>query len=881
MDKKTLTELDFYRIRDEISGFCASEESVFIMQRLEPLRSPEEIKERKALGREWTLYFSAGASSKGGCASGSSSASKITLWPPVFNTLKSLKVSGIVLSLAQVYELGQFVKSIEKITYSVKHASEKLNLKDLVSLLESIPDTSAVSSLIFQIITPEGELRDLPSIRAIRERIASLNQKLKGLLHSFTGNQKYADVLESTVPVLRGGRQVLAVKAGRRSSIPGIIHELSASGQTVYIEPEECVLVSNELVEAEFELDTEVRKILCELTEKLSEYAEDLKTALKIMEKLDITSAAALWGKANGCIWAEDIENALSGEADALSDGKTGTGGNVASGEKSGSEEPLTILKARHPLLREKAVPIDVRFMKGKRVLIITGPNTGGKTVTLKTIALFVLLNQAGFPVPAGEGTRLPFFSGVFADIGDSQSMDESLSTFSGHMKNIARAVNFSDEKSLVLLDELGSGTDPLEGSAISMAVLDRLIEKKAFVLITTHQGVIKNYGYTKSECINASVEFNSESLSPTYKILMGVPGESHALEIAKKSGLPGQIVKAAAEYIVSEKADVSSLIKGLTQKHAEMDELTEKLKEREEELNSADFKNREKALELSEKEHRLNKSYQTETQVFLEESRKKLENLVRVLREGEITREKTLGVKRFIASLEEEAEEIARKIEEEEEELTLRRVEIQELSSKRVSHKKTKKKVSNKEALKNAESLAVSDEERKKLAPSSAVPAEEPLVFRTGQDVVVTKTKTPGVITAEKGKGKWLVQLGAISMVLKQSELTLVRHQLSSVPDYEVCYSEGSAGRGEVSRPEFELRLLGLRAEEAVKKLERQIDLCIIHNFKNFSIIHGKGTGALQQTVRDYLSQSVHVKDYQFAPPEDGGFGKTYVELY
>ncbi len=838
MDKKTLNELDFYRIREEISSFCQSEESVFMMQRLEPFSSPEEMKERKALSREWFSYYSA-----------SSSVSRIQGWSPVYNTLKSLKVQGFALSLAQVYELGQFLKSIEKIALSIKNASQKLELKNLLSLLETIPDITLPSSLIFQIITPEGELRDLPSIRAIREKIAGLNQRLKALLFSYTSNQKYADILESTVPVLRGGRQVLAVKSGRRSSIPGIIHELSASGQTVYIEPEECVLLSNELVEQEFLLDTEVRKILFELTQNLSPHAQNLKEALKIMEKLDITSAAALWGKENGGIWAED----------------------------AGEDDALRILKARHPLLREKAVPIDVSFMKGKRVLIITGPNTGGKTVTLKTIALFVLLNQAGFPVLAGEGTCLPFFTNVFADIGDSQSMDESLSTFSGHMKNIARAVNYSDQNSLVLLDELGSGTDPLEGSAISMAVLDRLIEKKAFVLITTHQGVIKNYGYTKSECINASVEFNSESLSPTYRILMGVPGESHALEIAKKSGLPNQIVKAASQYIVSEKADVSSLIKGLTKKHAELDELTKNLTEKEEALLEAEIKNREKELELKEKEHELNKNFQSESQVFIEESRKKLENLVRILREGEITREKTLGVKQFIADLENEAEKIDQSIEKEEEDLTLARLEIQEMSKNRVSHKKTKKKTSNKEALKNASTFAFSEEDKKRAGASLTV--EEELYFRPGQDVLAGKAKTPGVLVSQKGKGKWLVQLGAISMVMKESDLILVPHQVSTLADYEVWYSGESASSS--TRPEFELKLLGLRAEEAIKRLEHQIDLCIIHNFKNFGIIHGKGTGALQQTVRDYLSHCSHVKDFKFASPEDGGFGKTYVELY
>lgn len=236
-------------------------------------------------------------------------------------------------------------------------------------------------------------------------------------------------------------------------------------------------------------------------------------------------------------------------------------------------ESPL-ILNARHPLLAEKAVPVTINFMFGKKVMIITGPNTGGKTVTLKTVALFSLMNQAGFPIPADEGTRLPFFNSIFADIGDEQSIDESLSTFSSRMKNIALALENADEKSLVLLDELGTGTDPLEGGAIAMAVIDSLLEKNSFVLVTTHHGVLKNYGYTNSKCVNASVEFNSESLRPTYKLLVGVSGESHAIDIALNSGLPQNVVEQAKSYISNQQADVSSLIKGLTEKHIELEEL-------------------------------------------------------------------------------------------------------------------------------------------------------------------------------------------------------------------------------------------------------------------------------------------------------------------
>lgn len=835
MDKKTLTELDYYRIRETISGFCVAEESRFIMARLEPLSDAVEIEKSKEISREWLKYLS------------TTRAPALSGWNPVFNIIKSLKIQGVSVPLESFYDLGTFCNSVEKLRQAICSAQKELGLKNLAECVQEIPDISFVRGEIFRVITSDGEMRDLPALREIRSKIANLNAKIKGVMHSFTSNSRYSDVLESNLPVLRGGRQVLAVKSNRRNSIPGIIHEVSQTGLTVYIEPDDAVIASNELIEAEFELQAEIRKILVELAAKISPYSEDLKNALKIMEKLDIAYAAAAWGKQNSCVFAKN---------------------------SSSQAETLCILKARHPLLGEKAIPVDVRFLPGKRILIITGPNTGGKTVTLKTIALFALLNQSGFPVPAEEGTVLPVFSNVFADIGDEQSMDESLSTFSGHMKNIAKAVRNVDENSLVLLDELGSGTDPQEGAAISMAVLDRLIEKKAFVLITTHQGVIKNYGYTHPECINASVEFNTETLSPTYRLLMGIPGESHALDIAKRSGLPAEIVKNAREYILNEKADVSSLIKGLTQKHAELDLLCSELEKKQSDFEEKMFLQEQKKLELDKKEFELKQGIQRESQIFLEESRKKLENLVRIVKEGELNREKTLSVKAFIKDITEKVAENEEALLREEEILDEKAEELLKKEKDRVSHKTKKKKTKLADALKSATSMAVPQEEKDR-NKMKEVTLEIPQ-FAVGAVVLAGKSKQQGTITKSRGKGLWEVQFGSIKITMKQKDLTLTSSPKVRTPSYTVDLASDS----KENRPAYELRLLGFRAEEAIKALERQIDLCTLSNLKNFSIIHGNGNGILRQAVQDYLSNCPTVQDFSFAHPEDGGFGKTYVTL-
>ncbi|MBP5520144.1 MAG: Smr/MutS family protein [Treponema sp.] len=862
MNQKTLQEIDYFRIRDEIAGFCVSAEGREKLLNREPLRKVDEIEALKNMSREWARYFSAGR------------ANPVLAWEPVFGLVSVIKARGASLSLEQVHYLGQFVRSINSVRKAIQLHAQELSLKLLGEQVQQLPDISDMEKKIFRIITPEGELRELPEITAIRKQIASLNAKIKTVMQSFTSDQKLCDVLQSNVPVLRNGRQVLAVKASLQNRIPGIVHEVSQTAQTVYVEPEEAVLCSNELIQKEFELQSVIKKILLELTESLQPSIPAIKQALPVMCLFDTTQAAERWGAVNNCVYALEAKN-----------------------------EPPLLLKARHPLLGEKAVPIDIRFMEGKRVLIITGPNTGGKTVSLKTFALFSMLNQSGFPIPAGEGTRLPVFSNVFADIGDDQSLDQSLSTFSGHMKNIAQAVNSAKNDTLILLDELGSGTDPQEGTAISMAVLDALIKKQSFVLVTTHQGILKNYGYTNPCCINASVEFNQDTLSPSYRLLMGVPGESHALDIAQKSGLPSEICRAARTYIATEQADVSALIRGLNRKHLELNKIQKEAESRAKESQEKLEKLRERELELRRRESELKKGKQQELNDFLIHSRRQLENLVRTLKEGEITREKTLSVKKYIAELTEDTMRLEGKIEAEEERLARdeARFAQEKATAKKhsvPSNKKTKRRLSNAEALKFATSLASDDEKavtgenasRKGRASGftevRGAASAVPLKFEAGAFVTAGSFNSEGVLLEQTRRGVWQVQFGSVKMTMKEKDLKLVKGAAESAiaennykPDVSIELAD-DVSNGIYERPVFELRLLGMRAEDAVRALERQLDLCVLHNFSHFSVIHGKGDGILMQAVSDYLSHSPVVAEFSKAPAEDGGAGKTYVTL-
>ncbi len=844
-------DFDFYRIREKVASLAASEEGKLFLLSRESSSDIDKVSKLKLLGREWNKYLN------------SRFPSALKSWPPVKEIFSILKVEGASLSHEQIFALGLFCTYTDETCNCIKTAALELEIPELLKIAQSMPSLENARNKIFSVIDiSTGEVKDLPAIREIRKKIASLHKEIEYALKKYTSDSTLNSALQNNVPALKADRELLAVRSDHRGSIKGIVHEVSASGQTLYIEPEEIVRANNQLVQEEFNLQSELNKIFKELSDSLREYCSDFVLSHDSMLLLDSTCAAAKYQSEIHGVFAENCDT---------------------------EKLPPLILNARHPLLAEKAVPVTINFMFGKNVMIITGPNTGGKTVTLKTVALFSLMNQAGFPIPADEDTRLPFFNSIFADIGDEQSIDESLSTFSSRMKNIALALENADEKSLVLLDELGTGTDPLEGGAIAMAVLDSLLEKNSFVLVTTHHGVLKNYGYTNSKCVNASVEFNAESLRPTYKLLVGMSGESHAIDIALNSGLPKKIVEQAKSYISNQQADVSSLIKGLTEKHIELEELIKSQKEKQEELSLKELKIHSREIKMLQKEIELNQLEHSQSSAFLQEMRSKLENLVRVLREGEITREKTLSVRKFISDATKEIDEQEKNIEDkklllekenselqnEENKILQNGIKLSSLKEKKSfssKNKKTKSRLSNSEAFKNASVLKVENSNVKKIKK------QEPL--KEGTEVLVGNEKRKGVLVRKVKNEIWQIQFGSMKMNFPQSQIIPLENKIVD-RSVSVVIERDSENEKNNESPKFELRLLGMRAEDAIKSLEHQLDLCVINNFKKFSVIHGKGNGILQQAVSDYLNHCSSVKEFYFARPEEGGTGKTYVELF
>lgn len=797
MNERVLRLLEFDAIRTRVAGRCLSEEAAALLAE-EPVHTDEEaVAGLKESVSQFALLLASGAQPP-----------SLSL-PAIGGLLPRLGKEGVALDLDEAYAVGLFAESAAALGKWLSAEGAGALLRERAAAL---PDCSAVSREVFAVLEKDGTLRDLPVFRDIKRRIHGLRKELEHITNRYLGDEETRRMLQSEVATQRDGRLVLALKANFRSRIKGIVHEVSATGQTIFLEPEEVVERNNDILMEERRLAAEIARVLREMTARIGEKREELaELRLRVLE-LDRLRARARYALDTRGVFADS------------------------------SSGRLALKGARHPLLGAAAVPIDIAMDAAVRVVVVTGPNTGGKTVALKTVGLFALMNQAGFALPASEGTALPVFDGVYADIGDEQSISQSLSTFSAHMTNMASIAARASERSLVLLDELGSGTDPEEGSAIAMSILDHFIERRSRVLATTHHGILKNYGYTKEGVVNASVDFDARTLSPTYRIVIGIPGESHALDIAARNGLPQGIVARARTYLAEERADISELIKGLKTKHRELERAEEDRKSQEVLLREQRRRNDLRELRLKQKEAELRDQGVGALRRLLHESRKTLENLVRELREGELTREKTVRVKEFLAELERSASRESARCDE-------------EMDALRDEERAFK--------------AAVPD----RVAASAAVPAQEAIA--EGMDVFAGPAKRRGRVVRRGKKGHWVVEIGAMRMTLPERDLTPAEKK-SDAGRVEISVADLAGGPA----PSLELNLLGYRLEEALDALRRQIDGAAMSGLYEFSVIHGKGDGILQRGVHEYLKKQAVVADYHFARPEDGGYGKTFVSL-
>ncbi|MBA7608759.1 Endonuclease MutS2 [subsurface metagenome] len=781
MDLHTVELLEFSSIVQEMAESCFSPQGRERIRSEEILTDPEEIQRKLELASAFRRILESGRSLPN------------LDFPDLYSLMPRMSKSGTCFDEEELSRLGRFIISAGRLRRYLCRAGKEDNT--LAAIASRIPDLKKLTGEIFTVVDNEGNLKykNLPVLKGIKSRIRDLQQKVDRLARGYLSNEEYRRFWQTDTPTQKDGRTVLPLKSNFKGRIKGIVHEVSASGATIYVEPLDIVEKNNEIVQLQNRYRIEVRRILKGLSARVAASAAELISTVQTVSELDSLYARAIYAIRMRCTPA------------------------------CRSEGDINLRQARHPLIGSGAVPITLSLDRRNRVLIITGPNTGGKTVTLKTVGFLALMNQFGMEIPAQEGSSLAVFDNIFADIGDEQSIEQSLSTFSAHMVNISRIVRTSTARSLVLFDELGAGTDPEEGVAIGMSLLDHFIEKGCLTLATTHHGILKNYGYSRAGVENAAMEFDQQNLAPTFHIVMGIPGESHALEIARRNGIPDLIVLKAQDYLHDERSDISKLIRRLSQKQRELLDSERETRLRASELKEKSRETELRNLRLHQRESELREEGLIEIKRFLRDSRRELEGLVRDIREGELNKAKTAMVRDFTRKLESRARE----------------------------------------------------EERKLESERSILHSEPGVPLGLGMEVDIIGTAKRGKII-RKGKGEsWIVETDNLRGSFLPGEIKPAAAGYAE-QERQVLISEELVHKD----LRIELDLRGCRLEEAIGRLEQQIDSALMWGLEEFSVIHGKGEGVLQRGVHLYLGQRREVKEYFFSSLLEGGFGKTIVKL-
>jgi DNA mismatch repair protein MutS2 len=779
MIEHTLKLLEFERVRAAVAGFCAGDQSRRLLAESPFLFTPADV--ARELGRAASLHklFADGLAFP-----------DLDL-PDTAEALKVARKEGTVLDGEALVAVARFIHSAAALKRFFAGQGIAADLRELAA---GMPVPSALAAEIFRIFDREGNVqyKNVPVLQKIQENIRRLRAQIEKTAAGFLNNPDMAGLFQTDTATIKEGRTVLPLKTKHKGRLKGIVHEVSGRGSTLFLEPEEIVEKNNELVVQENLFQSELLRIRRELTGSVRGHREDLERMAAVASYCDALLAKARYAHALRAIAALPSKN------------------------------EIVLRTARHPLLGPGVVPIDLLLEPDEHVLLITGPNTGGKTVTLKTAGLFACMNQFGLEVPAAEGTALPVFDGVYADIGDEQSLEQSLSTYQAHMNNMAAIVKRATGSSLVLLDELGAGTDPQEGTAIAMALLDHFVAHQTKTLATTHHGVLKNYGFIKKGVVNASVEFDAARLRPTYRLIMGVPGESHALSIAQRAGLPDGITAKAQTYLDEERTDIGRLVDELVREKKTLLERGRVQKVKEEEAVDTLRRVELKDLALRQKERELREKGIGALEQFLSESRRALERIIREIREGS-REEAVAGGRALIERMEE-------------------RIRI--------------------------ESDAVE-------AIKRTLPREETGVLDEGSSVRVRASGSEGTVLRRLKDDLFVVAVGSVRLTLSAAELEALSDE-EAAPKVTVSYTPIA----NAPVPAFELNVRGFRYADALRALEKQMDAVLVTGVREFTILHGKGTGALRTGIHEYLAACPHVAAFRFALPEHGGAGKTIVEM-
>ena len=783
MEKRVLKTLEYDKILamlKERASCCISRELVDTMEPSGDFDTVE--RELKLTAEAETLFYKTGRS-------------PVDDFPDMRHCLERMHAAlflstGELLSIASCLKAARIAKDI-----LAKEVGEESYLYNLAGLL--ITHRSAEEE-INRCIINEDEIFDgaSPALARIRRAMRLANEKVREKLNSMIRSTAYQKYLQEPIITIRNGRFVIPVKQEYRQQVPGLIHDQSSSGATLFIEPSAVVELGNEYKKLLAEEADEIERILTELTAMLTPYADEIREDLNIMGQIDLVFAKAK----------------LSRELNAVM-------------PRLNRSNYVRIVRGRHPLIpADKVVPIDIWIGKDYRSLIITGPNTGGKTVTLKIVGLFALMVQSGIFVPANEGSEFPVFEHIYADIGDEQSIEQSLSTFSSHMKNIVGILDRADENSLVLLDELGAGTDPIEGAALAMSILEELNDRRCICVSTTHYSEIKAFAMTHEGMENASMEFDIDRLCPTYRLYIGIPGKSNAFEISSRLGLPNSIIDKAKGFLKGEDVRFEDIISSAQSQHRIAEEERKMAEEARAELEKLRADAERERRKLDEDRNRLQAKAKEDAKRIVADTKREMEKLIVEIR----------SIKDIDRSAADRVIQAARD--------TLRATETA---------------VNEKEAIKKEDNT------------------KPPKTVRAGDTVnIVTLDQKATVLSAPDSKGEVMVQAGVMKLNVKLKDIRLIEEKKASAP------TSGKVGLGAGKQVGLELDVRGMLVDEANIMVDRYLDDAYNAGLSEVNIIHGKGTGALRAGVQAFLKRHPLVKGYRMGSYGEGDAGVTVVTL-
>lgn len=705
--------------------------------------------------------------------------------------VKRAKIGG-VLAITDLVQITDFIYGVYQMkVYIERVEAEKISCEHISNNINQLVNLNSLRKAIDSCIDIHGNIVDDATVKLkeIRTQIKVMESRIKEKMNHILNTKR--DYLTDSIITIRNDRYVVPVKVEYKNVFEGIIHDTSQSGNTVYIEPKAVVDMNNKVNTLIHDEKEEIEKILRHLTEQVVMDSNELLENSQIVKKLDLIYAKAKFAQSIDAI--KPLVN---------------------------NKGIIKILKGRHPLInKDEVIANDIYLGEDFTTIVITGPNTGGKTVTLKTVGLFTLMMQAGLLIPANDQSVLAVFDNIFADIGDEQSIEQSLSTFSSHMKNIINIVDNITLNSLILFDELGAGTDPKEGAALATSILDYFHERGSRIIATTHYSELKTYAYNSQKVINASVEFNIETLQPTYKLLIGIPGRSNALDISSRLGLNDKIIYNARDRIETEKTDVANLIIQLENQGLYLDKL----------INENEDLKAKLTKEKVDYE-KLNEDLSIKKETFLNQAKLEAVNIVN-------------KAKREVESVIDEIKD-------------LRRTKLADYKEHEIIDIKSKLNTS-------------------KYYQEEFVESNNYHNLKPGDLVKVLTLNRTGELIEKINETEWLVQIGILTSRVNEKSLLYVENKNHS--DKPAKSSQNKVNI-KSTRILTELDLRGERYEEALIKLDKFIDSAMLSNYHQVSIIHGHGTGALRKGVQKYLKKCTYVKDYRFGGEGEGGVGVTVV---